>query len=439
MKLKLGSAFCKWFVLFVLINGSSSLTYAQSYFPPLSGNQWDTLSPNRFGYCSDRIDSLYHFLDRTHSKAFILLKDGKIVLEKYFDAFTADSNWYWASAGKTLTASLVGIASDKNLLKLNDPSSKYLGSGWTSLSKIQEDSITIGHQLSMTTGLNDTGNLNCTEPQCLSYRTGVGTRWSYHNAPYTLLDGVIENSTGSKINIFLNQQLTSKTGIAGLYLKIDYNNVFFSKPRAMARFGNLLLNKGNWGGTQVVSENFLQAALSSSQSINPSYGYLTWLNGKSSYMIPQVQISFNGDLFSQAPKDGYAALGKNGQIIFVVPSQNLVWIRMGDNPDSGNPLVSVSYGNDVWNYINKLNCATNLIPSWDNQDAHVYPNPIKTGSFLNFKNPSGYGAELLDISGRCIASSSDSKGIFLSSDLLPGVYFVRFKGSLQSFKLLITN
>ena len=99
---------------------------AQTYFPPKTGT-WDTLSTNRFGYCQNKIDSLYNFLSQNNSKSFILLKDGKIVLEKYFGTFTKDSNWYWASAGKTLTGFCVGIANQEGLLKLTDKTSKYLG------------------------------------------------------------------------------------------------------------------------------------------------------------------------------------------------------------------------------------------------------------------------------------------------------------------------
>ena len=62
-----------------------------------------------------------------------MLKDGKIAIEKYFGTFTKDSLWYWASAGKTLTAFLVGQAQENGLLSISDSTSKYLGSGWTGL------------------------------------------------------------------------------------------------------------------------------------------------------------------------------------------------------------------------------------------------------------------------------------------------------------------
>ena len=59
----------------------SLITQAQLYFPPVNSNTWDTTSPLQLSWCDNKIDSLYQFLDSTDSKAFILLKDGKIVLK----------------------------------------------------------------------------------------------------------------------------------------------------------------------------------------------------------------------------------------------------------------------------------------------------------------------------------------------------------------------
>lgn len=68
--------------------------HAQSlYFPPLTGSAWDTISPTTLNWCQDKIDSLYTYLDTNNTKAFILLKDGKIVLEKYFGTQTQNSVW----------------------------------------------------------------------------------------------------------------------------------------------------------------------------------------------------------------------------------------------------------------------------------------------------------------------------------------------------------
>lgn len=346
------------------------------YFPPLTGTEWATTSPEELGWCTDKIPALYEYLESEETKAFIVLKDGKIVLEKYFGTFSADSNWYWASAGKTLTSFLVGLAQEQGKLSIQDQTNKYLGNGWTSLSQSQEDNITIRHQLTMTTGLDDGVMDNyCTEPACLIYKANPGTRWAYHNAPYTLLDEVIKNATNQNLNTFGYTNLTLKTGISGIFIKQGYNNVFFSKPRSMARFGSLVLNAGNWNNTRVMTDtSYLKASIKTSQDINPSYGYLWWLNGKERSMVPQSQIVFNRPLFTEAPSDMYSALGKNGQILNIVPSQNLIMVRMGNN--ANNLPVPFLLNDEIWKRFNEVNCTTSTKDE-NKLDPYVvvYPNP----------------------------------------------------------------
>jgi archaellum component FlaF (FlaF/FlaG flagellin family) len=111
--------------------------------------------------------------------------------------------------------------------------------------------------------------------------------------------------------------------------------------------------KGKWNSTQILNENYLSAATNTSQNINKAYGYLWWLNGKQSYHLPQTQIEFNGTLIPNAPADMYAALGKNDQKIYVVPSKKLVIIRMGDSADSVNFGLS-DFDNALWGKISEL-------------------------------------------------------------------------------------
>lgn len=357
---------------------------AQMYFPPNNPSEWDTLSPANLGWCQHSIDSLYHELETHNTKAFILLKDGKIVLEKYFDGHSATANWYWASAGKSLTSFLMGIAQQENKLSLDDKTSKYLGENWTSCTLLQEDQITIRHQLTMTSGLDDgVTDPFCTESSCLQYLAAPGTRWAYHNAPYTLLDQVMEKATGQTLNTFVTQKLKNQIGMDGRFVTQDYNNIFFSTARSMARYGLLILNKGNWNGKPIITDTtFFNAMVNTSQNLNKSYGYLWWLNGKASYMVPQSQFVFQGSLMPNAPADMIAALGKNGQFINVVPSQNLVWIRMGNDPDDA--LVSFTFCNEIWRYLNQLNCQTssNEGTSASSNSYKVYPNPANDVVFV---------------------------------------------------------
>lgn len=420
----------KPFFLAIFIFGFSLNLSAQLYFPPNNTNTWATTDPSSLGWCQHKIDSLYQFLETNSTKAFILLKDGKIVLEKYLNGHSPTSNWYWASAGKTLTATLVGIAQQENFLKLSDQTSKYLGKGWTSCTPDQEDQITIRHQLTMTSGLDDgTGDPYCTLSTCLKYKAEAGTRWAYHNGPYTLLDGVIEKATNKTLNQYNNQKIKSITGMDGFFIYQDYNNVYFSTARSMARFGLMILNKGNWNGTPVISDQqFYQDMVNPSQSINESYGYLWWLNGKNSYMVPSAQIKIPGSIQPNAPNDMFSALGKNGQFINVIPSQNIVLIRMGDNPDS--VLVPFLFNDDIWKYVSDLSCVSSIkepIKSI-NRTFSIYPNP--TIDYLEVKRMDQESKitrfEIRDQLGRLISTDKRNDNAFQISTehLAKGMYYL---------------
>lgn len=334
------------------------------YFPPVSGDTWESVSPSSLGWNTSEIQSLKTLLEDNGTRAFIILKDGKIVMEEYFGTrlagsqpFDQNSMWYWASAGKTLTATLIGIAQEEGKLNIQNSSSDYLGKGWTSLPESDEDKIKVWHQLTMTSGLDDgVGNRDDFSPENLKYLAEPGVRWAYHNAPYTLLDKVIEGSTGSSFPQYFNNKLASKIGMTGTWQRVDFNNVFFSNARSMARFGLLILAKGEWDGALVIKDMvYLQQMVKMSQNLNQGYGYLWWLNDSDSFMIPQVQIQLPGSYAPNAPSDMVCGLGRDGQYVCVIPSQNLVLVRMGSNPDQN--LVPITFLNDIWQILR------NIIPS----------------------------------------------------------------------------
>lgn len=324
------------------------------YFPPVGSNAWETISPESLGWNTAALPDLYSFLEGTNTRAFIVLKDGKIVLEQYFGqqlaggAFNAFSIWYWASAGKTLTSALTGIAQQDGYLQIDKPTSNYLGVGWSSLTPIQEGLITVKHQLTMTTGLDDgVADPFCTDKSCLVYKAPAGSRWAYHNAPYTILDQVIAAATKQNFSTYFNNSLRNKIGMDGTWVKVDFNNVYYSTGRSMARFGLFMLNGGKWDNETILKDaGYVSAMTNTSQTLNLSYGYLWWLNGKPSFMSPGSQLVIPMSVTPNAPADMYAAMGKNGQYINVVPSKKIVMIRMGDNPD--NSLVPYTYQNQIW-------------------------------------------------------------------------------------------
>jgi len=428
-------------LLFLLLSFSG---HTQSlYFPPSTGSTWDTLSPSSLGWCQTKIDSLYRFLEAKNSNAFILLKDGKIVLEKYFGTFTQSDPWQWASAGKTLTSFMVGVAQQEGYLTLSDSTSTNLGKGWTSTAPAQEGKITIRHQLTMTSGLDDgVTDPYCTLANCLVYKSDAGTRWAYHNAPYTLLDGVIEQATGRSLNVYMTQKLKTPTGMTGAFFPVDYNHVYFSNARSMARFGLLMLNKGSWNGTHILRDTtYFNQMISTSQQLNKSYGYLWWLNGKESYKVPQSQLTFNGPLNPHAPNDLFVAMGKDGQFLNIVPSQEMVWLRMGEAPDGLE--VPFLLNDEIWANINALDCSPLAIeePILKPLLPILYPNPAN--DVLKLRRPSSIERVVFyNVYGDVIKTILTVGNELSIEELDAGSYLAKFfltNGEVSTQKIIVTD
>ena len=382
------------------------------YFPPKTGATWQTISPASLGFCQERIDSLYNYLEERHTKSFILLQDGRVVLEKYFGTFTQDSIWYWASAGKSLTAFLVGQAQEEGLLHIDSPTVNYLGAGWTSCTPAQEAAITVRQQLSMTTGLDDTpANTNspdpnlCTDPLCLQYLAPPGTRWAYHTGAYRLLQDVVAETSGLTINQFTKTRVYDRTGMKGIWLE----DIQYGRARDMARYGLLTLAKGIWNGDTLLHDpQYFHAMTHRSQQLNKSYGYLWWLNGQESSMLPGLQSVLPGKLCPNAPDDMIAALGKNDQKIHVVPSKGWVVVRQGESAGYTGPgggQVPITFDNTLWNYLNQLVCKPTHTSEVPGNQLRIWPNPASEGWNIEVPAPIEW-VEVYDSQGHLVRSAT---------------------------------
>ena len=323
------------------------------YFPPIGSEIWENKTLSSLNWNTTAVQPLLDFLALKNSKSFIILVNGRIVMENYFNGHTASSPWYWASAGKTLTATVTGIAQQEGLININNKVSDYIGTGWTSAPIAKENSITCKNLLNMTSGLDDSLG-DVVSPSNLQYIADAGTRWAYHNV-YVKLQDIIASQSGTTWPTYFNSKLRDKIGMTGTWNPNGGLSVYYSNSRSMARFGLLMLNKGKWESNQIVPTTFFTQATTTSQSLNQSYGYLWWLNGKSSYRLPGVQFQFQGSLIPNGANDMYMALGKNDQKIYVVPSKNIVVIRMGEVSDPANPTFALSgFDNELWSKINAL-------------------------------------------------------------------------------------
>lgn len=322
------------------------------YFPPKTSTVWETKSITDLSWKQTAVQPLLDYLALKNSKGFIILVNGKIIIEKYFNGHTAIDTWEWNSAGKTLCATTIGIAQQESLLNKNNIVSDYLGKGWTNMPLAKENLITIKNLLNMTSGIDDTKQLVITSN--LTYVADAGTRWAYGNVFQKLID-VVNAASKTPFETYFNEKLKTKIGMEGYWNFGSIFSIYHSNTRSMARFGLLALNNGKWNDEQIVNEAYFKESTSTSQNINSSYGYLWWLNGKSNYMIPNNQTVFNGALVKNAPSDMYAAMGAKDQRIYVIPSKKMVVIRMGEVADPNNPTFGLSdFDEELWTKISAL-------------------------------------------------------------------------------------
>lgn len=322
------------------------------YFPSISSNNWEATSISSLNWNQNAVQPLKDYLNQKGTKSFMILVNGKIVMEEYFNGHNAASTWEWNSAGKTLVASTIGIAQQESLLSIDKKVSDYLGINWTSMPLIKESLITVKNLLTMTTGNDDTKQFVIKSN--LTYVADAGTRWAYSNIFQKLTD-IVSNVSNKPFETYYNEKIKSKIGMDGVWNFGPIFTIYQSNSRSMARFGLLALNKGKWNNEQIINESFFNESVTTSQNINPSYGYLWWLNGKTSFIIPGEQKVNQGFLIPNAPADMYAAMGAKDQRIYVIPSKKMVIIRMGEAADPTNTNFAISsFDNELWAKINNV-------------------------------------------------------------------------------------
>lgn len=178
--------------------------------PEIENTTWETITPEQLHWNEDNLPDLYDYLKTKNSKGFIVLKNVRMVLEKYFNGHSQNENWLWYSARKVLVSGIVGIAQEENFLSINDKSSDYLGTNWSSLTTEQQDLITVKNHLSMSPGLKDyigqTIQWICTQPTCFNYEADAGTRWAYHQGAFTMLKDAVTDTADTDFNDYFNSK-----------------------------------------------------------------------------------------------------------------------------------------------------------------------------------------------------------------------------------------
>ena len=125
----------------------------------------------------------------------------------------------------------------------------------------------------------------------------------------------------------------------------------------------------------------------------------------------------------------------------VVPSMNLVYLRMGNAPASGD--VPIALNDSVWSLLNQIMCNTTALAESVSPEFNVFPNPVKNTIQIR-TDESDYSIQLFSLDGRLSMEKMGLSGdasVFVDA-LEPGVYILRFtnaKGYVQIKKILIEN
>lgn len=329
----------------------SSVAGNETMYFPDNNDGWAEKSVHSMGWNEDGIAPLLDYLQTKNTRSFIVLVDGKIVMENYFNGAMRGTPWYWSNADKTITAAVAGIAQQDGYLNIDNSVCSYLGNSWTSAPADKENLITCRHLLSMTSGLDAMAEYDLS-PANLKYNCDAGTKWAYHNVDNKLRD-IVTSVTNKNWENYFSDELAGPIGMTGNWVKLNGQDTYRSDARSMARFGLLALNKGKWRGEQIVDSDYFSTAVSSSQDINKSFGYLWWLNGKDSYYLPQSENAQSGSIITSAPQDMYMAMGNGDQRIYVVPSRHMVVIRMGESAETGTSAVN-NFDEQLWVRMNDL-------------------------------------------------------------------------------------
>jgi CubicO group peptidase (beta-lactamase class C family) len=250
---------------------------------------------------------------------------------------------------------------------------------------------------------------------------------------------VIASASKMTLNNYLRLKIGRVISMDGFFLEAGYNNVYYSTTLSMARYGLLLLGKGKWGNDQIIPEAYYRLMTTSSQTINPSYGYLTWLNGKNKFTLPSSAISFNGSLIPNAPADLFAALGKNDQKIHVVPSLDLVIVRMGNAAGDEYDNVPITLDKDIWYHLSKAISIQTNTKAVNFEKEHGINAFVYRGQILNIENFDHAAKVLLfNTKGQLVMQVSQAETDL--SHLAKGLYIVRArskKGELSTSKILL--
>lgn len=326
-------------MVFTFISCLKDEPFKRSYtgFTPADiDDGWTLSSPKLENMDSMILDGAFRYFFRDDQfllgRSMTVIRNGKIVAE----AYSREQNDIYQiqnikSDTKSFTGILTCIALQNGIL---DSVKQRFSDIYPEYFKNHQDKkeITIQQALTMRTGLvrdnkNDGYNLLITRNSvefALSspVKYAPGTTFNYTDVNPQLVSYAIQRKFGKPLSVFAKEYLFDPLGIVDWYWQAGQDGVTFGasnlnlKPRDMAKFGQMLLQNGKWGNTQIIDSAWVGIATKQHVWLDYwAYGYGIWIN-------PADKV--------------YWAAGHGGQTIMIAPEKNLVvvvtaWPYVSDN------------------------------------------------------------------------------------------------------------
>jgi CubicO group peptidase (beta-lactamase class C family) len=319
--------------------------------PNASTDRWSVAAPESVGLDSAVLCPMVKWLNASKESnvhAVLVARHGRLVFEQYFSgsdeawgrelgniAFGPEVRHDERSVTKSVIALLLGIAVDRGIVKgIDEPVLSFFPE-YADLRTPEKDRITLRHLVTMSAGLewheldtpytNAANSENRMDSSPDPYRFALeqpvvappGDVWEYNSGATELVAAVLKNAAGKQADDLARELLFEPLGITDVeWPRNAHGNVIAAgalrlRPRDLAKIGQLVLQRGNWKGTQIVSAAWIDAATTPQiNGLSPYlYGYFFWL-GRSLVDRREVQWA--------------AAVGLGGQRVFIIPELDLV-------------------------------------------------------------------------------------------------------------------
>lgn len=421
------------FLLFLLnVTGLQVFSQYRDYWPT---NGWKIKTPEEVNINAPILQSMDQLIQSSmaYIDAFLIVKNGYLVYEQYYNGYSENELHLLCSATKSLTNVLMGILLTENYL--DDIDQQVIGffPEYVNVNKDSRmDQLRIEHTMSYTTGIDVSDSESLNQGDMVKYYLSCnflynpGEQFRYATPASQIQSAIISKLSGMKASDFAREKLFSKLGINKYSWPADAQGytyggyISYLCPRDMLKIGFLYLNKGSWDGQSIVDPEFVQNSTSihsnGGKPHNEKYGYNWWITVNNGYAA-------------------YFAGGYGGQFIYVVPELDLVVAITCDTNQ---------HREDARFLINNfvVPAITSLLPANDKiiisrPKFNIYPNVINTGFIINFEmeREMPLNLKIFDCSGKEMLTlfdkqrfSAGSHTIKIANELPTGSYFV--KGTL---------